>query len=108
MDGRTARPSGSKAGAREPRSAAKGLYVGASPFWVTFGAFAKKVTRRKGERGPQTHHKIRISPKSKKPQHQRHQGLSLTNQISYQEGTTTACPLIARSTNSRLATAYIA
>jgi len=34
---------------------AQGPYVGASPFWLLFGAFAKKVTHRKGESGQNCH-----------------------------------------------------
>ena len=39
-----------------------GAGCGAKPFFgYVFGAFAKKVTRRKGERGPISHQKLRIS-----------------------------------------------
>jgi len=31
-------------------------------FWLLFGAFAKKVTRRKGERGPHNHHRKTDKP----------------------------------------------
>ncbi len=49
-------------------SAAQGPDVEPSVFCgYFFGAFAKKVTRRKGERSPNSHHKKRISPQSRKP-----------------------------------------
>jgi len=38
-------------------------------FGYFFGAFAKKVTRRKGERGPNSHHRKRISPQRQRTNH---------------------------------------
>jgi|GEM_PF-3277112 len=59
---RTARPSREQDRSEGTPQRSEGAGCGAQHFFgYFFGAFAKKVTRRKGERGPQGHHREWIS-----------------------------------------------
>lgn len=49
-----------------------------------------------------------VERRQKKPRHHCRGFFISADQLTDQDGTATACPLIARSTSSRLATAYIA
>ena len=63
--GRTARSSREQDRSEGTPQRSAGAGCGAKHFFgYFFGAFAKKVTRRKGERGPINHHKEWISPQS--------------------------------------------
>jgi len=60
--GRTARSSREQDRSEGTPQRSAGAGCGAKPFFgYLFGAFAKKVTRRKGERGQISHHRKRIS-----------------------------------------------
>jgi len=66
--GRTARSSREQDRSEGTPQRSEGAGCGAKPFFgYVFGAFAKKVTRRKGERGPISHQKSRISSHSHIP-----------------------------------------
>lgn len=68
--GRTARPSREQGRSEGTPQRSEGAGCGAKPFFgYFFGANAKKVTRRKGERGRQDHHIKRISPQKQKTNH---------------------------------------
>ena len=61
--GRTARSSREQGRSEGTPQRSEGAVCGAKHFFgYFFGAFAKKVTRRKGERRPITHHKKWINP----------------------------------------------
>jgi len=61
--GRTARSSREQDRSEGTPQRSEGAGCGAKTFFgYFFGAFAKKVTRRKGERGPTGQHNKRISP----------------------------------------------
>ncbi len=58
--GRTARSSRELCRSEGTPERSAGAVCGSEPFFgYFFGAFAKKVTRRKGERGPNSHHRKR-------------------------------------------------
>ena len=62
--GRTARSSRELCRSEGTPERSAGAVCGSEPFFgYFFGAFAKKVTRRKGERGSNSHHRKRISPR---------------------------------------------
>ena len=68
--GRTARSSREQDRSEGTPQRSEGAGCGAKPFFgYFFGAFAKKVTRRKGERGPNSHHRKRISPQRQRTNH---------------------------------------
>ena len=68
--GRTARSSREQGRSEGTPQRSEGAVCGAKHFFgYFFGAFAKKVTRRKGERGPNSHHRKRISPQRQRTTH---------------------------------------
>ena len=67
---RTARSSREQDRSEGTPQRSEGAGCGAKTFFgYFFGAFAKKVTRRKGERGPNSHHRKRISPQRQRTNH---------------------------------------
>ncbi len=64
--GRTARSSREQDRSEGTPQRSEGAGCGAKPFFgYFFEAFVKKVTRRKGERGPHNRHRKRISPQQR-------------------------------------------